>query len=326
LTLITRLLAAELFYDFGFLAISLALMGLGAGSIFLYLRPGWVPTDRLNTVLARWCAALAVLLLLVPIALVRLRFGTSGSVTLHFSFTLAILCAIAALPFTAAGIVVALAVKASTEWLGRLYACDLAGAAVGSIATVPLMWVISVPTLLVALGAVAAAASLLAADARRERIVASAMLVASAAAIALSATTHLYYMPPVTTAHGTPVADRWGPLNRVVGYAPPQGSHIALLFDDRVYAPVWLWHRGTPLPNWRRLHDGPQSIGYAMTGPGRALIIGGGGGRDIENALTSGARRVDVIELNRDIVDVVDHALGRWSGSPYPLPGAHGGR
>jgi hypothetical protein len=80
---------------------------------------------------------------------------------------------------------------------------------------------------------------------------------------------------------------------------------------------------GTPLPGWRSLHLGPQSIGYDMTGPGRALIIGGGGGRDIDNALTSSQRRVDVIELNRDIVDVVDHALRSWSGSPYTLPGVH---
>lgn len=119
------------------------------------------------------------------------------------------------------------------------------------------------------------------------------------------------------------MADEWGPLNRVVGYGPPKGSAFALVFYDRVYAPVPVHRPGTPLPNWRALHLGPQSIGYAMTGPGRALIIGGGGGRDIENALTSGQRGVDVIELNRDIVDVVDHALGRWSGSPYTLPHVH---
>jgi hypothetical protein len=64
----------------------------------------------------------------------------------------------------------------------------------------------------------------------------------------------------------------------------------------------------------------PQSIGYRLTGPGRALVIGGGGGRDIFNALGAGQRHVDVIELNQGIVDVVDHDLRRWSGSPYTLP------
>jgi len=59
------------------------------------------------------------------------------------------------------------------------------------------------------------------------------------------------------------------------------------------------------------------------SGPARALVIGGGGGRDIFNALDAGVRQVDVIELNQGIVDVVDRDLRRWSGSPYTLPRVH---
>jgi hypothetical protein len=323
--LLTRLLAAELFYHFGFLAISLALLGTGAGAILIYLRPSWFEAQELKITLARWCAILSALLLVVPAVLVRLRFGTGTAITGHFVLTLAIACGLAALPFTAAGIVIALAVRASTTWLGRLYAFDLAGAAVGAIVVVPLMWVIAVPTLLVSLGAVAALASFpLAAGARRERAISGGLILVSVALVALAATTHLYYLPPDTPVHGLPVlADRWSPLNRVVGYGAPARARFALVFYDRVYAPVPVRTPGAPLPDWRSLRLGPQSVGYALTGPGRALIIGGGGGRDIENALTSGQRRVDVIELNRDIVQVVDHDLGRWSGSPYTLPGVH---
>ncbi|MFL6110091.1 MAG: hypothetical protein ACJ786_01870, partial [Catenulispora sp.] len=319
--LLTRLLAAELFYHFGFLAISLALLGTGAGAILIYTRPQWF-AGQAGAVLARWCAVLSVLLLLTPLLLVRLRFGTGSAVTAHFVLMLAIACILAALPFTAAGIVVAFAIRESTAWVGRLYACDLAGAAVGAIVVVPLMWVVAVPTLLVALAAVAAVAALVVATGARR--LGAGLLVLSGIAIALAAATHLYYLPPVTTAPGLPVvADRWGPLNRVVGYAPPQGSAFGLVFYDRVYAPVPVHRPGTTLPDWHALHLGPQSIGYAMTGPGNALVIGGGGGRDIYNALTSGQRSVDVIELNKDIVGVVDHDLGRWSGSPYTLPHVH---
>jgi hypothetical protein len=323
--LLTRFLAAQLFYHFGFLAISLALLGTGAGAILVYLRPSWFAAEPITSALARWCVILSVLLLAVPLVLVQLRFGTDSAVTGRFVALLALTCALAALPFTAAGIVVALAIRAATSWIGRLYAFDLAGAALGAIVMVPLMWVIAVPTLMVGLSLPAAVAALLLAG-RPGRVRTSVLgaLAASVVLTALAAATHLYSLPPVTTAHGLPVAaDRWGPLNRVVGYAPPPGSGFALVFYDRVYAPVPVHRPATPLPNWQTLHLGPQSIGYALTGPGRALIIGGGGGRDIENALTSGQRRVDVIELNSDIVDVVDHALGRWSGSPYTLPRVH---
>ncbi len=37
--LVTRLFSAELFYHFSFLAISLALLGAGAGAIAVYVRP-----------------------------------------------------------------------------------------------------------------------------------------------------------------------------------------------------------------------------------------------------------------------------------------------
>jgi hypothetical protein len=62
-------------------------------------------------------------------------------------------------------------------------------------------------------------------------------------------------------------------------------------------------------------------VGYALSNHGRALVIGGGGGRDIDNALTSGMRHVDVIELNRAMRDVADGPLRRYSGSPYTLSG-----
>ena len=269
--LLTRLLAAELDYQFGFLAISLALLGTGAGAILVYLRPGWFEATDIKSVLARWCMVLSGLLLAAPFLLVRIRFSTSSAVTGHFVVAMAGVCVLAVLPFTAAGIVIALAVRAGTAWLSRLYAADLTGAAIGAIAVVPLMWTVTVPSLLVALGGVAALAAVVLASGT-QRIASGGVLAISVVAIALAGWTHLYYMPPTTTAPSGMrlVADRWDPLNRVVAYAPSSPSaRFALLFYDRVYAPVPVHKPGTPLPNWRTLDLGPQSIGYAMTGHGR---------------------------------------------------------
>ena len=71
-----------------------------------------------------------------------------------------------------------------------------------------------------------------------------------------------------------------------------------------------------------RSSSGPQSIGYELTGPGGdVLIIGGGGGRDIHNALSEGQGQIDVIELNRGMREMVDEDLADVSGSPYSFPG-----
>jgi hypothetical protein len=316
---LTRILSAALAYHFGFLAVSLALLGVGVGALAVYLRPGWFAAP-LHTLLARWSVALALLLIAVPAALVRLDFvtGQGGRVTTGFVLTLALTCVLAALPFGAAGVVVALAVRGWAGWIGRVYAFDLTGAGLGALAVVPLMWIASGPTLAVGLGAVAALAALLFGGARSA---ARGAAVAAAAALALAGWTSLYELPPLTGPPGVePVSDRWTPLSRVLGYAPQEGSDFALIFYDRIYAPVPV-RRGDDLPDWRDLRLGPQSVAYALRPGGRALVIGGGGGRDIENALSAGQRQVDVIELNRAIRETVDEDLRAYSGAPYSLPG-----
>jgi hypothetical protein len=320
--LLTRLFSAVLYYHFGFLAISLALVGTGAGGVIVYIRPGWFERGGITAVLARLSAGLALLLVLVPLALVRIHYGLSGTLSASSALTLALACLLAALPFTAAGLTIALAIRHYSGSVGRVYGADLLGAGIGAVAVVPLMWISDPATLMVALGALAAiAAMLFSTPGRRELKLSLAAAVIAVGLTVASATTSLYFLAPWT--HQPVYAERWTPLARVIGDPPPHGSPFALLFYDRAYAPVWIYHRGDPYPSPRALHLQPQSIGYAMADPGRVLVIGGGGGRDILNALSSGERRIDVIELNGGIVQMVDRDLYRWSGSPYTLPGVH---
>ena len=60
--LLTRLFSAVLFYHFGFLAISLALLGIGAGALVIYVRPGIVDRSPVERLLA-WSAGAFGLLL-----------------------------------------------------------------------------------------------------------------------------------------------------------------------------------------------------------------------------------------------------------------------
>jgi hypothetical protein len=62
---LTRLFSVVLFYHFAFLAISIALLGLGAGGVFAYLlknRLAFVPT---RTLAARLCVANAIVVVVV---------------------------------------------------------------------------------------------------------------------------------------------------------------------------------------------------------------------------------------------------------------------
>ena len=318
--LLTRLFSAAIFYHFSFLAVSLALVGTGAGAIVLYVRPAWFDRQPLERVLARTCLLLAASLVVFPTLFVRLDLTYRASaVDPRFAINLGLACLLAMVPSLLAGTVIALTIRGYTTSVGRVYAFDLVGAGLGALAIVPLMWVLDAPTLIVGLGGVAAIAFALFAGPQRRQLKIIVVLVPLAATV-LSATSSLNYLPPRL---GEPpgsakLADRWMPLSRVLGYS---GRPYALLFYDRVFAPVPLYSGKGPVPDWRVTSTGPQSIGYELTGPGRALVIGGGGGRDIFTALSSGQRRVDVIELNSTIRDVVDKKLP--AGSPYSLPRVH---
>ena len=297
--LLTRLFAAVLLYHFAFLAISLALLGIGAGAILVYVRPAWFERGGVERSLARWSAILAV-----PAA--RRAGGARaarvrGSIYVRGSdaelvFSLGLTALISALPFLAAGIVIAIAVKHYVGSIGRLYAFDLLGAGAGAVAMVPLLWLTDPATLIGATGGLAGIAVALFAwpvarwrwagiGARRLRRRADGDLA------------RLVGAGRCTTCRSSANAiERWSPLSRLVAL-PPRPPASA----RRPPTPPSSTTRTSPTSpsidpeegysDWRPLQLGPQSIGYELTGPGDALIIGGGGGRDIHNALSQGQRQ-----------------------------------
>src|SRR3954465_5190825 len=57
---LTRLFSVVLFYHFAFLAISVALLGLGAGGVFAYVRKPWLEQWTSRDLGQRLCVANAV--------------------------------------------------------------------------------------------------------------------------------------------------------------------------------------------------------------------------------------------------------------------------
>jgi hypothetical protein len=320
---LTRLFSAVVSYHFSFLAISLALVGTGAGALFVFLGGERLGGRSTGHLLARWSACFVGLLVACPFVLVRLDYDQGSRL---FSANLAAACAVASLPPFASGVVIALAISRTTSWIGRVYAFDLLGAGLGALLVVPTLGLSPAPDLLVALGGVVGVACVLFA-AGRGRLAAAGLTLAAWGIVAVSAFSSVLYLPTryLVGTDVRAVYERWTPLARVFGF-DAQGSGglegFTAVVYDRVYAPVPIVGDG-PAPGWERLKTGPQSIGYELTGPGRALIIGGGGGRDIYTALASGQRPVEVIELNEGIRAVVDEDLGHLSGAPYSRPGVN---
>ena len=109
------------------------------------LRPPAVVRGRPRAPADAVGAVFAVLLAVVPLALVRVRFGTGEQLTTPFILRLVLVSVLTTVVFGAGGLVVALAVRGYTAQIGRLYAMDLAGAAAGAVVVVPLLWTVAAP-------------------------------------------------------------------------------------------------------------------------------------------------------------------------------------
>jgi hypothetical protein len=317
---VTRLFSAVLAYHFSFLAISLAMLGVGAGSLLIYVRPQWFEGRSVESSLARWSAIYAVLLVLLPLVLVHLELSSEKTVAVGFIVNLTIACVVTALPSLASGVVVALTIDRFASFIGPVYAYDLVGAGLGALVVVPVLGFGPAPVLLVALGILVAWAAWLFCPETGSRRLALGAGALAAVVLVLSSATSMLYLGGGLPGDVSVFADRWTPLARVLGMHAEDNDRFAAVVYDRVYAPVPIVG-DEKLPGWRELVTGPQSIGYELTGPGQALVIGGGGGRDIYTALSEDQSPVHVIELNQGIVTVVDEDLVHLSRAPYSRSG-----
>src|ERR1041385_3086776 len=125
---LTRIFSVVFYYHFAFLAISIALFGLGVGGVCSYVVAGWRGSiySKLGTLAI--ANSFAILLSLV---FLLTRTGEPGKLTLAAVYFAA------ALPFLFSGTVVSMAVAEGIQRVDRLYFFDLLGAAGGCLLLIP---------------------------------------------------------------------------------------------------------------------------------------------------------------------------------------------
>src|SRR5205085_9882556 len=134
---LTRLFSVVLFYHFAFLAISIALLGLGAGGVCAYLAKARLARLETRTLLARLSALNAVL---IPVVLeIVLHVPVSLKLTGANFLNLSEIYLSSALPFFITGLQFSILFARESGHIPRLYSADLAGAALACVGIVPLL-------------------------------------------------------------------------------------------------------------------------------------------------------------------------------------------
>jgi predicted membrane-bound spermidine synthase len=333
---LTRIFSVILWYHYGFLAISLALLGLGLAGIVVYLYPERFPRER-----AAASTAVAGLLFAASTLAALLAFHWIVSVGEHWPLgtgyrTLTFLVVLVPLFF--AGLCVAIPISRYTERIGVLYAADLVGAAIGAVAVIPLLALLGGHPSVIACAGLACLSALcfsIAAGARPTLRLAAVGILICAAALPLALSTDFfrirYTKMPLSD---PPLADRWNSFSRVAVYrhrvgrfgwnlgkgAPWRGAGYVMIRIDGGAATPMLSFKGN-LEALDYLRFDITALGYQLRSPQSALIIGSGGGRDIITAKLLGVERIQAVEVNPLVVDFVRKDFREYSGSPYDLEG-----
>jgi len=303
---LTRLFSVVLFYHFAFLAISIALLGLGAGGVFAYLfRIRLARTDT-RTLAARLCIDNSIL---VVVALeVVLHVPVALSVTGRNFLHLTALYVVAALPFFLTGLLFSVVFARETWRVSRLYGADLSGGALACLAVVPLLNWIGGPNTILTAAVVMAVAAIVWAGSSTARKVAGGLAILFVLLIAANHSNRLIdviYAKGIFRDPGWVEFARWNALSRVEVDRQDQAKAIVIDADASTFimnCDLAHWHDS----EWEHdLMSAPPSLANVLRPRGEFAIIGPGGGVDVLRAVANGSPSVTGIEINPIIADTI---------------------
>ncbi|HET9320784.1 MAG TPA: hypothetical protein VFO27_13450 [Bryobacteraceae bacterium] len=317
---LTRIFSVVFYYHFAFLAISIALFGLGAGGVFSYAVAGW--KGNLFSKLGHLSAINSVLVIVA--VLVVLQQGLNPP-----AWYLALIYFTCALPFFVAGAVVSLAVSETIDRVNRVYFFDLAGAAGGCLLLLPLLNTFGGPdTTIVAAVLFAAAAAIW--HGMSDSVMARAASVALALLLfGLLLFNKQYGLITVVYAKNQKLEHesfvQWNSFSRIA-IAPEKDSGAPTIFID-ADASTGIANFDFEHLSTHDLHDllyqGP-GLPYAIRPAAKTLIIGPGGGWDVARALASGSRDITGVEINPIIATtIMRQRFPQLSRGLYLRPDVH---
>lgn len=336
----SRLLSVLTWYHLSFFAVSLAMLGMAAGAVLVFLGGARFTGPAAVRALTRWSWRLALGIPLLHVLALQIFIPAMAAGTMASLAALAGVTLLLAGPFVVSGIVVAIALTRIGGRVGVLYGWDLVGAATGALAVVPLLEWFDLTSVMLLAGSAAALATFCfarfaaAAEAgtapvryRRPAVVLGVVLVAAAGAnVAADAAVRVRFTKGKPLPAVTDVAD-WNSHSFVVVQPPSTGAPVYwgpgaqasqapvtlawMVIDGEAATAMTAWDGHRASLDWAR-HD-LTSLPHHLR-QGRAAIIGVGGGRDVLSALWAGHHRVVGIEINGVLIDLLERSHRAFAG------------
>ncbi len=330
---LSRILSVSTWYHLAFFAISTAMLGMTAGATTVYLKREWIERRNLNDTVAAACLGYAIVLpiTLVLICLIPIRMEP----TIMPAVSMLAITALCTAPFYFSGLALSIILTKYDLPIGRLYAVDLIGAALGCLFVLGGLELFSGPTLILLCALIGATAAFIFAWGSRtfglRRMLAGVSLVLLGLVV-LNSTTSVGIYQFATKGNVVSVQqlllERWNSFSRVLVYnqlegeppywgpspVMPKGEKTTLFpmnIDGDAFTAVRKFNSAADIENLR--YD-VTNAAYFLRPSGGACIIGVGGGRDLQSALLFGHERVVGIDVNPVFIDLQRNEFRTFAG------------
>ena len=339
--LLMRVLSIVQWHHFAYMIISLALLGYGASGTFVAINKHWLEQ--------RFQLAFAVSALLFSVTIVvcfvlgqRVGFNALEIVwSPRQLLNLSIIYLVFFVPFFFAACCIGLAFTCRKSYISRIYFFDLMGAGFGAILIVALLFVLMPQHAMVMLAVLASLASIAVGASLPTRKVLIAMqafwlgallfgLPQNWLGIRISEYKGLSQAMEVVDSNVLAVSSSpLGLLTVVESPLVPFRHAPGLSFNTQFVPPEQLavFTDGDAMSVITRFDGNLSALGYLgdvtaalpyqlLTEP-KVLILGAGGGTDVLLALYNGAARIDAVELNPQMTNLVKVTYAEFAGHLY---------
>lgn len=323
---ITRIFSAAIWYHFAFVAVSVALVGLGASGLVVQygqkkIKENW--TQNL-AIFSAWSITL-----FIPVTLFVMHSLASQVIYLPLFMVLF------AVPFFFIGVIISAAFNAFSRVAGKLYAADLIGASAGALLVVLFLIMTGGEGTTLIVGMIAAVSATIfswIAKSHKKKIISLIFVAFAASLLFINFSTQIFAIPTDPTAqkdlpiylHENPgskiVKTQWNSFSRidvVEGGTGNEGLVAKIFIDGGAGTNIISWDGN--LGSRQELATWMQYLPFKMMQNPEVLVIGSGGGRDVIAALVSGSKDVTSVEINPIIFETVK-SYGDKAGNVYTQP------
>lgn|GEM_PF-2802446 len=318
---ITRIFSAIFSYHFSFMAVSLALFGLGASGLYYQkLARSGLASDSFYASLDRWSCyfSLSMLLFLFVTFVVPLSFYSK----LPQSLCLIGMFFLASLPFFSGGLMICSLLDRFRNHSGQVYCYDLLGGAIACVVTISVMNSLGPSNGLLLLCLLAAiAGAVLASQGGVAKPISLWISIFIVFLLVLNLSTRMIRMHHVYSGSFKDTTlvenDFWNAFSRisvVYGTTNKAVPFYRIVIDTG--ADTWVFPSSQE--PWY-----PSLVAFSLRPEGDFVIIGSGGGSDLRCALRYSPSRVDCVEINPIMIELIKGPLAEFCGDPYRKPGVN---